>query len=161
MKLDIDTIVKGVPINKNNEINYTATIVVSLDKNIEFEYNIVDEGSENTETFSKAQKIIVIRHKNNNDNFIKKILLLKANEKVSADVNIEIEQVLPDEFFPQEGMGPVGQVLMKNNDIENVESDKPAWYKDPWIVSIIIIGIVLLSICIMKRKSNNNEFSFE
>lgn len=167
----VDKILKGITINKNNEVDYIASIVVEMDDDIPFQYAVVDDGmAENTYTpFIDARKYVVIKHKNTNGIFKKKLLLLKSIEKANAEVTIDIERVLQTNNL--ETLGPIGSVLLNNNQnnnhhnkeshgtIQNATTPGKEWYKDPMILMGILILVILL-VVFMSKKSKNNDSLF-
>lgn len=148
----VDKILKGVTINKNNEIDYSATIVINLEKDVDFEYAIVDEGNEERSfiPFEHAKKFVVINHKNTDGIFRKKTLILKSEEKSDAEISIDIEKLF-NTSNPLETVGPRGTVLL-NSTAGNGE--KPVWYKNPMILTGIgVLVFVILAIMFSKKKS--------
>lgn len=171
----LDKILKGVLINKHNEINYIATIVVELEKDIQFEYAIVDEGYEDNDlTFTQVKKTLVVTHRNTDDVFKKKLLMLKSSEKVNANISIELEKFYNNDLY-HETINSTGKVLLGVEDPAaqpstggvtqpgevTPKTTTKVWYKDPWIIGAIIVGILVLTIMMSYRKKNTNSLFLE
>ncbi|QIH04926.1 hypothetical protein [Dasineura jujubifolia toursvirus 2a] len=140
----LDKILKGVVLNKNNEVDYTADIVVELEKDIPFEYSIVDDEQEEKSfiPFSTAKKAVVISHKNTDGVFRRSVLLLKSSDKSDAVVNVTVNHVLPTPTV-YETLGPRGTVLLAQEAKPN-DNQSTVWYKNPWILGAILVGVLLL-----------------
>lgn len=165
-KVNIDAIPKGVVINSRNEINYTAQIAVDLNRDVNFEYAIVDEDfDENTFIpYTSAKKFVLFKHTNSDGSLKKKLLLLKCPEKCVAEVSIDIVPFLVNSnstitTYQQQPMletlGPRGTVLL-NSTAANGGKDEP-WYKNPLILIGLFLAVILAVIFLMKRNSNNNN----
>lgn len=155
----VDKILKGVTINKNNEIDYSATIVITLEKDVDFEYAIVDEGSEERSfiPFEHAKKFTVINYKNTDGILRRKTLILKSEEKSDAEISIDLEKLLTTNN-PLETVGARGTVLLNSTAGNNGE--KPVWYKNPMVLAGIgILVFVILAIMFSKKKSPTGSTS--
>lgn len=166
--LILDKILKGVVLNKNNEVDYTADIVIELEKDIPFEYAIVENDYEekNFIPFSTAKKFAYIKHKNTDGIFRKSILLLKTADKSDATVNVTLERILsaPHEALSETlgGTGPRGTVLLAQQDAGTTTTSDPKkrettevpWYQNPWILGAILVGVLII---VMMRNSNSGS----
>lgn len=157
----IDKIVRGVAVNKNQEIDYTADITVDLDKDVYFEYAIVDEGAidDPNVNFLQARKRATLKHVNSDGIYKKKVLLLKSLEKSSSQVTVDVERLIVSPANAAlETLGPRGTVFL--NSAVPADTAQTPWYKNPVIIAVII-GIVLLvaMFAISKRKGGNAERS--
>lgn len=159
----IDKIVRGVAVNKNQEIDYTADITVDLDKDIYFEYAIVDEGAidDPNVNFTQARKRVTLKHVNSDGIYKKKVLLIKSLEKSSSQVTVDVERLIVTSVNSGVGLetlGPRGTVFL--NSAVPADTAQTPWYKNPVIIAVII-GIVLLvaMFAISKRKGSNPERS--
>jgi hypothetical protein len=157
----IDKILRGVFINKNNEVDYTANIIVELEKDVPFEYAVVDEGTEEQPfvPFSSAKKFVIIKHKNTNGVFRKKILLLKSNDRTDATVSIELDRLIATPAIA-ETLGPRGTVLLRQGENDAPGQQKKEWYKDPWILGAIVVVVLLVVMVMSGNKKRNNDGYF-
>nr|UOX61007.1 MAG: hypothetical protein DiTV3a_F2ORF4 [Diabrotica toursvirus 3a] len=145
-KIIVDSIPTGIIINKNNEVDYNSQIIVELEKDINFEYAIVNEGEDTNALYIPSKKFTVIKHSNNNGIYKKKLLLLKSDEKSNASVSIEISKLIL-----LETMGPRGTVLLNSTETNNAEP----WYKNPLYLTGIFLIVILIAIFIFKSRRKN------
>ena len=157
--MQVGNVLKGVPINSQHEVNYTAKISVVLDKDINFEYSIEDEGFNNANViFNSARKDTVINFSNTDGYYRKKLLLIRSDEPANANVTIQVEKCFRCSSS-LESMGPRGQVLLSGATTNNTNnSNNDPWYKDPWVIAIIAV-IVLVFYMLMSRRKTNVEGS--
>lgn len=152
--IQVGKVVKGVPINSNHEVNYTAKISVVLDKDVNFEYSIEDEGFNSANAiFTGARKDTVISFSNTDGYYKKKLLLIRSDEPANANVTIQVEKCFncPSSL---ECMGPRAQVLLSGA-TGGVNNGDP-WYKDPWIIGIIAIIVLAIFLFFSNKNKNKN-----
>lgn len=164
INMTIDKLLTGVIINKNNEINYSVNIVVELEKDIPFEYAIVNEGDQDDKfiPFISAKKFAIIKHKNINNKLTKKLLLLKSSEPTNSNITIDIEKIFntdPTETMESDYV-PRGKFLLNPSYVENAEDKNVVWYKDPWILGAILVGVLLVFAYFAKSKKSGNSSIF-
>lgn len=154
--IQVGKVLKGVPINSQHEVNYSAKIEVDLDKDVNFEYSIEDEGFNNANViFTSARKKTVITFSNTDGYYRKKILLVRSDEPVNASITIQVEKCFHC-ADPLESMGPRAQVLLSGAPSAGANNDP--WYKDPWVIGIIAV-IVLVVFLLMSKRNNNAQGS--
>jgi hypothetical protein len=161
VNIPVDKVPRGVEINRNGEVNYTADIVISLDSDIEFQYAVVEEGSESAPfiPYSSSKKLIVFKHKNTDGVFRKKILLIKSEEKSQATVSINVERFLSTEQSPSiEQLGPRGRVLLTSGGVQN--EDTAPWYKNPWVLGAIVVGVLIIVMSMSSSEKKKPVSSF-
>lgn len=164
----VDKILKGVHINKNNDVDFTANILVDLDKDVVFEWAIVDEGTEDSFIpFQQAKKTLSTKYQNNDGMYKKKMLMLRSPEKSNASIDIGIDRMFnPQDSNFLETLGPRGTVLLNStadgNSFGSSLVDKwkeGTWYKDPIIISIIVGIVLVLFFFIMSRRKRPGSSS--
>lgn len=154
--ITLDKIVKGVPINNNQEVDYTAAITVHCDKDVTFEYAIVDDnyGDANA-IFNQARKYITLRHVNSDGIYRKKVLLLKSLDTVTADVSIDLDLMYSANNVNYETLGPRAQVMLSGAENGATETGKP-WYENTTTLVIVVILVILFLYIVsssgMKRR---------
>lgn len=157
----VDKIVKGITINKNNEINYTAQIVVELDKDIPLEYAVIDEENEDQIQYITAKKFIILKVSNVDGVFKKKLLMLKSSEKANAEITIDMDLIFNTPQF-NDTLGPRGTILLNstadgnNSSSSSNNSNNDPWYKNPWIIGGIILILILFFT--LRKTTTRNQF---
>lgn len=158
MKLVLDNILKGIVINKQGEVDYTAIIEIMLDSDVDFYYAVTEDGNETSDSvvFTPMKKSATLKVSNTDGIYRKRILVLKADQRVSANVKINMERMVTVESPIIEELGPVGKVLISGNE----ETTTP-WYKNPWLLGglvVTIIGVVFIASRYTTRQKKTSYF---
>lgn len=150
----IDTILKGVVLNKNNEIDYVSNIQIELDKDVYFEYAIVNEGNEFSAVFTSAKKIANFSFKNIDGISQKKMVVLKSSEKCHALITVETDRIFTNvdpSLVTRETLGPTGKVMMREED-----QQVPFYQKSEVLILGLVISVALGMWYFSSRKKSSN-----
>lgn len=167
----IDKIANGLYIN-NNETNFESNIYINLEKDIGFQYAIVNENEQdNPISFTYAIKSANINYKNTDGIYNRKLLLLKTDEgKTLARIKIHTSvSYLPESMatsrvdlnksvsinrYQNQNKSFLNATGDNNNPKDEVEED---WYKKPINIGIMILIVLIVAILFFKNKNNNTE----
>lgn len=163
--LHLDNITKGININKNKEVDYIARIIIKPDSSVTYEYAIIESGEEDNSfiPYTSAKGKINITHKNTDGIHKKMVLLLKSEDRVNVEVDIDVERYYNYHGDLLETLGPRGQVLL-NASTETAAAStsanpKKIWYKDPWVIGGGVLALFLIFILFMAMRKPKNSGS--
>lgn len=161
----LDNIKKGIYINKNKEVDYIARIVIKPESNLPYEYAIIESGEEDNSfiPFTLAKGKINITHKNTDGTYKKKVLLLRSEDHVDVEVDIDVERYYNYHGELLETLGPRGQVLLNASaETATASTDvkpKKIWYKDPWVIGGGVLALFLIIVFVMATRKPKNSGS--
>lgn len=177
----LDKILKSIHINTNEEVNFYVQIDISTEDNIDFEYYIGERGSQDNAKFITAYKnLSVVKYFADNIHYKPiEFYFRSVNNEISVGTislkivrlivnanpehNVHTETVTMNTVSDPRFKRPV--VHLTNNAPpppyqQNViyhEEAKPAWWKNPINIGIIIVIILIIATFVMRNKKDTSS----